>query len=186
MAKQNKGTCVFCEKAYAKGGMTRHLPSCAARQTAIAQAKGQDTQIFHLVVEGLYDPAYWLHLETPATITLKTLDEYLRDISLECCGHLSAFIINGLQYTQMFPDRMPYERSMNKKLGFIFAPGLDMEYVYDFGSSTELKIRVLSERVGPGLKRGVYQMARNEAPLFPCEICGKPATDVCVMCAWVC
>jgi len=50
------------------------------------------------VVEGSYLPYYWMHLELPANATLEDLDSFLRDIWLECCGHLSAFRIEGKEY----------------------------------------------------------------------------------------
>lgn len=41
---------------------------------------------------------YWLYLEMPARATLTDLDGFLRDIWLECCGHLSAFDIGTVRY----------------------------------------------------------------------------------------
>src|SRR5260370_37893824 len=98
MARQtSKGMCTFCHRELSKAGMTRHLASC--EQRAIAQAgtgsgqKAQKTRTFHLMVEGYRLPMYWMHLEVVAGTTLATLDQFLRDTWLECCGHLSAFEI---------------------------------------------------------------------------------------------
>ncbi|WP_127011414.1 hypothetical protein ACF3DV_03465 [Chlorogloeopsis fritschii PCC 9212] len=35
--KQSKGTCAYCSKEMAKGGITKHLATCPQRQEAIAK-----------------------------------------------------------------------------------------------------------------------------------------------------
>ena len=45
-----------------------------------------------------YLPEYWMHLEVPADATLGSLDRFLRDTWLECCGHMSEFEIEGTRY----------------------------------------------------------------------------------------
>lgn len=82
--------------------MTQHLKYCKARKGAIAErdASGRPSQkIFHVVVEGKYDPQYWLHLDVAGNAQLEDLDQFLRDIWLECCGHLSAFRIGKDSYS---------------------------------------------------------------------------------------
>jgi hypothetical protein len=187
MAKQSRGQCVFCKKSYAKGGMTRHLQACQARQEAqeAVAGKTKPVKLFHLVAEGLYTPEYWLHLELPATITLEDLDQFLRDIWLECCGHLSMFEIEGQRYTQLFDDGyFPEDKAMTVKLGQVFRPGLEMDYEYDFGSSTDLRLKVVDERTGRVPDQEIKLMARNDPPEILCDVCGKPATEICVMCLY--
>jgi hypothetical protein len=103
MARQiSKGTCAFCHRELSKASMTRHLQSCEQRATVKAEAgnhqKTRKTRAFHLVVEGYRLPMYWMHLEVAAGTTLATLDRFLRDTWLECCGHLSVFRISGFNY----------------------------------------------------------------------------------------
>lgn len=186
MAKRTKGQCIFCKKSYTKGGMKRHLPTCqdrlAAQHSVVA---GKSTTLYHLAVEATYIPDYWLHLEIPANLTLQDLDQFLRAIWLECCGHLSAFDINGQRYTQLFDDGMfPEDKDMNVKLGKIFSPGLQMEYEYDFGSTTDLRLTVVEERTGKAPARKILIMARNDPPEILCDECGQPATEICTMCLY--
>jgi len=61
----------------------------------------QKEKFFHLLVEGRYLPEYWMHLLVTADISLKKLDTFLRDIWLECCGHLSAYTIEDKTYSIM-------------------------------------------------------------------------------------
>lgn len=185
MAKQSRGQCVFCQRVYSKGGVTRHLQACQARQEAIGEKRSKPIRLFHMVAEGLYAPDYWLHLEAPARLTLEELDSILRDTWLECCGHLSAFEIEGQTYTQLFDDgQFRNDRDMRVKLERIVYPGLEMSYEYDFGSTTYLKLRVVDERTGPGLSQKIEIMARNEAPVFPCDVCGQPAVEICTLCLY--
>jgi hypothetical protein len=98
----SKGTCSFCHTELSKPSMARHLASCEQR-IAIQGERGsrrpaKKCKEFHLIVEGYRLPMYWLHLEVTAETTLATLDRFLRDTWLECCGHLSVFRIGGLNY----------------------------------------------------------------------------------------
>lgn len=51
---------------------------------------------FHLVIEGRYAKAYWMHVAAPLAAPLSKLDRFLRDTWLECCGHLSAFHVGPI------------------------------------------------------------------------------------------
>jgi hypothetical protein len=180
------GTCALCGKRTSKAAMTRHLKSCAADHEP---SRGRPVPLFHLRVEDAYSPIFWLDLEMKATSTLADLDAFLREIWLECCGHLSAFDIEGVNYT------VPYEgaslmgdfgdRSMNVKLEEVLATGTRFHHTYDFGTSTELKLRVISEREGRiGGREPLRILSRNEAPVWTCALCGQPATQICTYCIY--
>ncbi len=79
---------------------------------------------------------YWLHIEIAAKATLEDLDSFLRAVWLECCGHLSSFEIAGESFISEKIE--PGDRSMNIALEKVMAPGMKFEYIYDFGTSTEL------------------------------------------------
>ena len=144
--------------------------------------------MFHLIVEGYRLPMYWMHLEVPAESTLATLDRFLRNTWLECCGHLSVFRIGGLNY-YVDVDQNAYwwdmrRRNMQVKLEEVFTSGQTCSYEYDFGSTTELRIKVISE-YEVDMKRKVIQvLARNSLPLVPCDVCGEPATSLCTQCIY--
>lgn len=177
----SRGTCYFCKRTFAKSGMARHLRACEARkvhEAEIRSRKARQTTLFHIVADGYRD--YWLHLEMPADATLYDLDDFLRDIWLECCGHLSAFSIGHIRFNS-HPE-MAWERThgMDVPLGEVFVPKLKFTYEYDFGSTTELELRVLSQRRG-WIRRAegpVRILARNLPPEIGCIECGEPATLV--------
>ena len=183
----SKGTCSYCGGSYSKSTILRHLQACPARKTENeapskkGSGKGVAKTIFHLQVEGLYLPMYWLHIEIPAKAKLEDLDSFLRDLWLECCGHLSSFEIQG-QY--FFSEKFePGDRSMRIALEKVMAPGMKFEHIYDFGTSTELLIKVISAREGQAQGKGAVIMARNDPPDIRCNACGKPATAICCICS---
>ena len=147
------GNCGYCGRELTAGGLTGHLRSCAARRKAIEQADrgGRSVQdIYHLRVQGRYRREYWLHLEMCGSAALEELDHYLRTIWLECCGHLSQFTIGGMHYDCPDADSDYLEgcESMEVSVDQLFGVGLAFSHEYDFGSTTELAVKVLDQRRG--------------------------------------
>lgn len=121
--KQPKGICAFCGKEVAKSGATRHLASCAKRQEAIAQAEQKKTKsetLYHLRVQDAYNPNFWLNLEMRGNKTLGDLDMYLREIWLECCGHLSEFSLGGAFGRQI---------GMSRKISDVFSSTDELTHI---------------------------------------------------------
>ena len=172
----SSGNCELCGKSYRKSGMTRHLKSCLTRTAPKGGSSGKSgrrAKSIHLLVEDTYRPEYWLHLAAPARSNLEELDQYLRRIWVECCGHLSTFTIAGVGY-ESHPDG--YGESMDIALGLVASPGTKFSYEYDFGTTTELTLRSLAELDG-GTGR-IRPLARNDAPVIECQQCGARATRV--------
>lgn len=184
----SQGKCTLCGQTFSQQAIARHLDKCKAEYLAEGKQR-----VFHLKVNGRYAPEYWLHIEIPASATLRTLDSFLREIWLECCGHLSVFNIAGEEY-DIAPEPDPWSgrkpKGMSAKLETVLEPGMRFTYEYDFGSTTELMLQVLGERQGATKK--VHLLARNDPPNIPCAECDKPATQVCAQCsyegpkAWLC
>src|SRR6266487_2991409 len=298
-----KGICEFCKSEIDKAKMTQHLKHCKQR-AAVNAANDADTgdearqkeKLFHILAEGRYNPQYWMHIEIPASESLFTLDRFLRDIWVECCGHLSSFEIGGTSYADepedfsfeivgaeadeeedeveedeeneeegeeeedlspeelaaeigkfldeelpelrnRLPDELQVElrkprsrddlvaffkerlkslpkstslfaledieeqrslyfqkstlkflldmvedRSLDARLEKVLKVGQKFTYEYDFGSTTELNLRVVSERDGVAQAGEeddpITILARNVAPVILCKVCGKPATKV--------
>mgnify|MGYP002398251250 CR=1 FL=1 len=51
--------------------------------------------LYHLRVQARGQPEFWLDIEARGESQLTDLDDYLRAIWLECCGHLSRFSVGG-------------------------------------------------------------------------------------------
>jgi hypothetical protein len=195
----SSGKCRLCGQLTGKPRMTTHLKTCIKRNTAAPAQDGKTARCFHVVVGATYDPAYWLHLEAPADVTFDRLDRVLRDIWLECCGHMSAFRFPRKRvrptspqgFAQMlkefarggFEDELEDEQQMmGERLGKRLHPGVTLDYEYDFGSTTQLSLRVLDEYSRSLPKPKIRLLARNEPPDILCAQCGKLAMQVCVEC----
>lgn len=276
----SNGICSFCKGEFEKAKMTQHLKYCKQRAAEIAAeaqsaTETQKTRLFHMLVEGRHNPEYWMHLEMPASDALADLDDFLRDIWLECCGHLSEFTIGGTSYStepednffwagaetveeeteeeeeeeelsvnelldsfppeylnmlpqhtlselrkfQSIDDMVTYlqdalksipkgdyprtpeemdeyrsryfekqileallemveDRSLDVPLEKVLKVGQKFSYEYDFGSTTDLTLKVVSEREGRVEdmdEDNIEVIARNIQPVMLCKVCGKPA-----------
>jgi hypothetical protein len=156
--------------------MSRHLATCNRR------GRGTEERLA-IVVEGIWAPTYWLHLEVKPKATLRSLDGFLRETWLECCGHMSSFEIRDRRFDSGLEDLDPDDgESMEVAVGEVLEPGADARYVYDFGSSTELKLRVLAPRLGKPTRELVRLVARNTAPSIRCKRGHGDALHVCAGC----
>lgn len=170
---QVAGVCHACDGRFTGQQIRKHLAKCPKRPVGEASA-------FDVRVSA--EP-YWAILEMPVRATLEHLDAALRQLWVECCGHLSRFTIEGARYelqtggvdamwAGMFGGGHP-SRSMKVRLSDVFRPGLKFGYEYDFGSTTTLKLEVVSEHPSRIKKDEVFVVARNDPPPFPCDACKK-------------
>ena len=183
--KISYGTCEKCGHRTTKGYMLRHIRKCFGIETMVEE-KGK--QQFQLRMEAEYLPMYWLDIEIDADKKLRFLDKFLREIWLECCGHMSQFQINDYHYVMPYDDSFEiweHEGDMDIRLSDAIGEGVEtFNYEYDFGTTTYLKIRVIEKRKGNMNKKGLRLLARNEAPDWRCAKCNEPATDICVYCVY--
>lgn len=177
MAETTKGLCKYCGKEFKRAGIVRHLSACKERKNVLDQEEGKRRcGYFELIISDYYNNDYWLVVEVRDTAKLSDLDKFIRDIWVECCGHLSAFTIDGQQY-ELIPMEVAFwgepAKSMNYKLKDVFSEGMVIGYEYDFGSTTELVIKVQSYRSGVWKAEPVTLLSRNEPPEILCCQCGK-------------
>src|ERR1035438_2218297 len=128
------GTCCLCDGIFQKSAMARHLKKCTGPDVPPASAIAGEAQpgpSFHLLVEGRYATAYWMHLAVPAEATLAELDRFLRFTWLECCDHLSGFTIGGNRYP-CSPMGELDEKRIPVRLNRVLEAGLKFSYVYDY------------------------------------------------------
>ncbi|MFP4600568.1 MAG: hypothetical protein ACLFVJ_20100, partial [Persicimonas sp.] len=183
-------TCRICGGSYTERGITRHLQSCLEKH-----AHGAKTGTL-LKVSASYDSSYWLRLVASPEATLDSLDQFLRNIWLECCGHMSEFEIGGVRYEPGGGGEgwsfSPPSRSTDGPIRRALPDGAEFSYVYDFGSSTHLEGRSYGSVPWPAelavdspeSTSKIVVLSRNEAPVFECAVCGEPAQWLCTECQW--
>lgn len=129
---------------------------------------------------------------------LTVFDDYIRKTWVECCGHLSNFSFDNCRYeretggvdgmwgsifgTATRRKEVVIEKGVIKK---ILKVGDVMNYEYDYGTPTELRIKVISLFPDISLKKRdtVFEIARNYMPEVLCSECKKEkATIICSMC----
>ncbi len=175
MEKSTRGYCKYCGKEYTRTGMAKHLQTCKKRIDLCKKVTGTE-KYFELMLYGKYNKDYWIIIQIKENATLYSLDWFIRDIWVECCGHLSAFNINGVFYDDDPGDDFGWdepEEGMNHKLKELLIQGMLFGYEYDFGSTTELTIKVLDHYSAPKQSENVVILSRNNPLEFQCSICGE-------------
>lgn len=170
MATSNNGTCLLCKQEVPSRSILKHLGKCLEKEPQ-ANALGKEKVFLIKVYSG---KLFWLYIEIDGSSTLEKLDAFLRKTWLECCGHMSEFIINGKEYAS--------NGGMEKLINRVFDVGTEFDYAYDFGSTTELNGKTISTRPGK-LPKSIRLLARNNLPEeVKCTTCQKPAKVVCSIC----
>jgi hypothetical protein len=152
----SNGNCFICGKTAGKTAIKNHV---------LKDHNNGDEQCHLIKAEGAYDKNYWLFFTASHNSSLSTVDEFLRDIWCECCGHLSAFYSGGCEINKA------------RKLSAI-AVGDTLLYEYDFGSTTEIIITIIAEISRVKQKEKVQLLARNALQEEKCGQCDAPATEI--------
>lgn len=173
-----EGTCNNCQNIISKRGMKRHLQSCLSK---IKPNENVNKDHFLINVEYKYSKYFWLILLVDSSVSLESLDGFLRDTWLECCDHLSCFNIDGTNYNSDGDDG--YGVNMDAKLKKVINVGTKFFYTYDFGSSTDLNLNVLDIIKGTLNEEKIAILARNILPDVLCKLCEKKiSTYACMEC----
>ena len=175
---KSQGICRSCGKTLSGSGMTRHLQACAERKKL--QAKQGRGKVF--LIKASAGP-FWVYFESNDSSKLDDIDNFLRSLWLECCGHMSAFTINSVEYMSNTEFSGSGEKSMDIPLRKVLIPGVEFLHQYDFGTTTQLDMKCISERQGK-VKGRVEILARNDMPEILCDECGEPAKEICTECVW--
>ena len=174
--KQSRGKCTYCEGELTKGRMLKHIDTCPQRLQAVGISDGQPgtmESLYHLRVQDAWLSDFWLDLEVRGSATLQELDQYLRAIWLECCGHLSSFSVGRS------------EISTKRRVGQVFEPGIELTHIYDFGTSSETLVKAIAVREGRSTtSHPIALMARNRLPEARCIQCGRAASWFCNECLY--
>jgi len=200
---KSEGKCLFCGKTFAKAGINRHLTTHLAEKTK-TEKEGQSFLVKVETDKRWGSTPYFLSLWIDGETTMKTVDKFLRDIWLECCGHMSAFRNPKMQRTgggmfdimeafdhlekgnvakyEKIMEKSTNEIPMSRKVKDVLYKGLTLDYEYDFGSSTLLSLTVM-EKYTVKSDNKIELLSRNEPLPIMCSICKKaPATQICTAC----
>lgn len=142
--------------------MLRHLDTCKKREESFKDENKRSKQgYFQISISDKCDKDYWIIIEINEKATLRELDSFIRDIWVESCGHLSSFIVGNINYDIVPNDEFCNDddflasifgrrqvKSMDYKLKDVLEVGQKFKYEYDYGSTTELTLKVDRHRIG--------------------------------------
>lgn len=201
---KSEGECLYCKQKFLKPAINRHLQKHLADKAKNNKAG----QSFLLKVDTnprWGNSPYFLSLWADGETTVGDIDDFLRSIWLECCGHMSAFTDpknkhqgGGGMWSFFEAESLlakgktkEYEKMMeeangeipnSRKLKAALAKSMKINYEYDFGSTTELQLTVVDEYPVKADKN-IVLLSRNEPPEILCEACGtEPAIQICSAC----
>ncbi len=184
MTIKTNGVCNLCRKSFSQSGISKHIETHLQEQEN-ASSGSAAKEYFHIRVADKYMKFYWLELLVEAKLTLGDLDSFLRDIWLECCGHMSSFEIKGERFDSFEDDffssgpKSKHNKGFETRLDKILHEETVVDYTYDFGSSTYLTLKVISRRKLAGHTAEIELIARNIQPEPECNVCKKkPATQI--------
>ncbi|MFT5875379.1 MAG: hypothetical protein ACI8WT_004370 [Clostridium sp.] len=177
-----KGKCYYCNEELSERTIKRHVKGCKIKKAkieeSIASSKKTKSQYILSIVPQYGSKEYCLYIAIDIDLILKNLDSFLRNIWLECCGHLSSFIIDGVNYDFSVEDEFEFfsqTETMDFKLSQVISVGDKFTYDYDFGSTTALKLEVIDEYVAGDNHSQIEILARNEEIQNFCANCNEKA-----------
>jgi len=164
----SEGECLYCNKLFSQKQIGKHLAKHLADNEK-ADTGDKTHNFCHVEVKA---GEYILHLLVRGDTTMKKIDQFLRDIWLECCGHMSDF------------GHKQYKISMSHKVQAILEPGVKIYHDYDFGTTTRVFLKGL-KHYQLNLKDSILLLSRNEPLKIMCVLCKKqPAVYLCTTCSW--
>jgi len=181
--KKNTGNCFICSSEYSKQGFTRHLKTCIEDLIQKnAQKNKPKRDVYLLQIEATYCPKYYMYILIDQKATLKLLDDFIRGIWVECCGHLSEFHIDYYSYICDYEEHShayggDFNYGMNFSLDQVLDVGEQFSYEYDFGSTTDLRLSIKAAYSNIVLEDAVTIVARNNAPKNDSD--NSPRSGVC-------
>ena len=202
---KSEGKCLFCGKTFSKAGINRHLKTHL--EDKFLENKTGTSFLLKIETNSRYGVSpYFLSLWVNGETTMGKIDDFLREIWLECCGHLSAFrdpkrrqqgggmwdffeaqdlLEKGkIKEYEKLMEESAGEIPMSRKAKDVFYQDSKLEYKYDFGSTTELLITTLAQYPFKADK-AIVLLSRNEPLKILCDTCKKaPATQLCTVHDW--
>ena len=165
---KSSGKCYFCKDVLNQKEIGNHLAThLEAMQKA---AIGKQTKPYHhILVEA---SEMFLHILVDSNAKMKIIDNFLRHIWLECCGHFSNF------------GHKNFKISMTHSIADVFVPKVKIYHDYDYGSTTRVELKAAKSYSLP-LKEPLVLLSRNEPLNLMCATCKKqPAVCICSVCLY--
>jgi hypothetical protein len=162
---KSEGKCLYCGKMFSQKEIGTHLAKHLAQMEK--DSKGNIVNYVHVEVEA---GEIFLHILVKGEAQMKVIDKFLRNVWLECCGHLSAF------------GHKNFKVKMSHTVEDVFQPRIKIYHDYDFGTTTRIFLKS-RRHYKLNLKEKIFLLSRNEPLKIMCSSCKKePAVNLCTVC----
>jgi hypothetical protein len=170
MELQSEGHCIFCDDYFSQKDLNRHLTTHLKRKAK--EDKDQITTSYHhIVVEA---GVQFLHLLVKSSCEMAAIDDFLRAIWLDCCGHQSGFHV-----------KKGPEIEMEERVENVLTPKTKIHHDYDYGTTTRTFLKSQNQYDLDFDDEDIILLSRNEPLKIMCTVCSKkPAKVACTSCMW--
>jgi hypothetical protein len=163
---KSEGRCIYCEELSSRSDIGKHLAKHLTLMEKDAAGKHPVNYCHVEVAAG----EMFLHLLVKGDATMKIIDRFLRDIWLDCCGHMSGF---GHKY---------FKIKMKDLVEDVFQSKIKIYHDYDYGTTTRVFLNA-KKQYQLNLKERIILLSRNEPLQLMCTECKKkPAVSICAVC----
>ena len=165
---KSEDRCLYCNELSSQSEIGKHLAKHLAQMEKDAAGDNQSNYV-HVEVEA---NEMFLQLLVKGDAPMKTIDVFLRDIWLECCGHLSGF------------GHKSFKIKMKDRVEDVFRPKVKIYHDYDYGTTTRVFLKA-HKQYQLILKEKIILLSRNEPLKLMCALCKeKPAINICIVCCY--
>jgi hypothetical protein len=170
---KSEGECLYCGNMFSQREIGKHLAEHLTIMEKESTGMGKEStgkRVSNYVHVEVDAGKMFLHLLVKGDAQMKVIDQFLRDIWLECCDHLSAF------------GHKNFKIAMSYRVEDVFQPRIKIYHDYDFGSTTRVYLKA-HKHYQLNLKEKIILLSRNEPLKIMCSMCKKePAVNICTAC----
>jgi hypothetical protein len=158
-----KVECEYCHKKFGCRIIFDHYGECL--KNLHKEKSGYFVRFFS---HGIRGDVYFIYVCIGLNCKFSDIDEFLKKIWCECCGHMSEFNLFENGVGPIGEVKKTFKLSKYK---------IDdrFEYQYDMGSTTTIYFEILDKFTGKEKTSEIEILKRNEIPKIICENCDNEA-----------
>ncbi|EFA77942.1 hypothetical protein PPL_08587 [Heterostelium album PN500] len=186
MAKTNKGKCEGCSvTGIIPKEAAQHCQKCPQIKQKLNVKGGTATEAFVAIVFGdRVATEYWMNVLIPCDTPVYEVEEFLKDIWLECCGHMTTWegLKNGVgEFKDIYGgNEEPDEKDVAISECVDLGGTVSMDY--DMGTTTTVNL-MFYEKINVKMDDpGIRVLIRNTINKPNCKECKKPNHPVHYTC----
>lgn len=177
--------CKICNQKFTERGLKKHIIKCIP------------TTIYNGIYMRLYGEKkikvndetiikkYWVYIVVPLDYTLHKLDSVIRNIWVECCNHLSEFIVSKDNKINIYiySNHEQEDKDINQQINLLdVIKNKELVYHYDFDNTTKINIEILDIITNKKNNENILLINRNNEVDINCSNCNNSSNKICSIC----